>query len=55
MSFNDELNLKFRLGLPPLGLIGIPMTITGTEDKPKIHIGKGSEADELKETADGDE
>lgn len=52
VSFSNELNLKFRLGLPPLGLIGIPMTITGTEDKPKIHLGKGSKNDELAETAD---
>jgi len=51
-SFSKELNLKMRLGLPPLGVIGIPMTITGTGDNPKIHLGKGDKDDELKETAD---
>jgi AsmA protein len=55
VSFNNELNLKFRLGLPPMGIIGIPMTITGTEDKPKISLGKGKKEDELQETADNDD
>ncbi len=55
VSFSNELNLKFRLGLPPMGIIGIPMTITGTEDKPKIHLGKGKKEDELQETPDADE
>ena len=27
-----------RLGLPPFGVIGIPFTITGTQDDPKIKI-----------------
>jgi len=53
-SFSKELNLKFRLGLPPLGIIGIPMTVTGTEDNPKIHLGKGSDKDELQETTEED-
>lgn len=52
VSFDGKLNLKFRLGLPPLGILGIPMTITGTEDKPKVKLGRGSE--ELKETEDDD-
>jgi len=52
VSFDKKLDLKFRLGLPPMGIIGIPMTITGTQDKPDIHLGKGKEGDELKETAD---
>jgi AsmA protein len=51
-SFSKELNLKFRLGLPPLGVIGIPMTVTGTEDKPKVQVRKGKDADELKGTED---
>lgn len=37
-SFDGQLNLKMRLGLPPLGIIGIPFTITGTQDNPKIKI-----------------
>jgi AsmA protein len=52
VSFDKAMDLKFRLGLPPRGLIGIPMTITGTEDNPKIKLGKGKEGDELKETPD---
>ena len=54
VSFDNALNLHFRLGLPPLGILGIPMTITGTETKPNIHLGNGKKGDELKETEDDD-
>jgi len=54
VGFNGDLNLKFRLGLPPLGIFGIPMTITGTEQKPKIRLGNGKKEDELKQEADVD-
>ncbi len=47
-SFDGKLNLKTRVGLPPLGLIGIPLKITGDKDKPKIKLGKKSE--DLEET-----
>lgn len=47
-SFDGKLNLKMRLGLPPLGIIGIPLTITGTQDNPKVKVGKNSE--DLEET-----
>jgi AsmA protein len=47
-SFDGQLNIKMRLGLPPLGIIGIPMTITGTKDAPKVKLGKKTE--DLKET-----
>ena len=50
-SLDGKLNLNFRLGLPPLGIIGIPMTITGTADKPKINLRRGRETDKLEETA----
>ncbi len=50
VSFDGKLNLKFRLGLPPLGIIGIPMTITGTQDKPIVQMRKGNETDELQQT-----
>ncbi|MEO6849685.1 MAG: AsmA-like C-terminal region-containing protein, partial [Mucilaginibacter sp.] len=53
VDFNGHMNLKFRLGLPPLGIFGIPMTITGTQDKPIIHLGSGKKEDELKEETDG--
>jgi AsmA protein len=54
VSFDKSININFRLGLPPLGIIGIPMTITGTQDNPKIHLGKGKKEDELKEVPDTD-
>jgi len=53
VSFDNKLNLHFRLGLPPLGIFGIPMTITGTQAKPIIHVGNGKKEDELQETDDG--
>jgi len=49
VSFDGALNLKFRLGLPPLGIFGIPMTITGTQEKPKIKLGRGKGELEEKE------
>lgn len=39
-SLDGKLNLKMRLGLPPLGIIGIPLKITGTSENPKIKVGK---------------
>lgn len=47
-SFDGKLNIKMRLGLPPLGILGIPLTITGTKDDPKVRIGKKTE--DLQET-----
>ncbi|MCO6175448.1 AsmA-like C-terminal region-containing protein [Flavobacterium sp. NRK F10] len=47
-SFDGNLNLKMRIGLPPLGIIGIPIKVTGTQDEPKIQLGKKTE--DLEET-----
>ncbi len=47
-SFDGNLNIKMRLGLPPLGIIGIPIKVTGTQEDPKIGIGKKTE--DLEET-----
>lgn len=47
-SFDGKLNIKMRLGLPPFGIIGIPMKITGTQDNPKVRLGKNTE--DLEET-----
>lgn len=47
-SFDGKLNLQMRLGLPPLGIIGIPMKITGTHANPDVQLGKKGK--ELKET-----
>ncbi len=49
-SLDGRLNLKMRLGLPPLGILGIPLTITGNKDNPKIKVGRQSE--DLEETKD---
>lgn len=47
-SLDGNLNLKMRVGLPPLGIIGIPIKVTGNQDEPQINIGKKSE--DLEET-----
>lgn len=52
VSFDGRLNLSGRLGLPPLGIIGLPFTITGTEEKPIIKMRRETAADSLKETDD---
>lgn len=48
-SFDGQLNIKMRLGLPPLGIIGIPLTVTGTQENPKVKLGKKSEEIEEQE------
>jgi AsmA protein len=47
-TFDGQLNLKMRLGLPPLGIIGIPVKITGTQDDPIVKLGRRTQ--DLKET-----
>ncbi|KQW99324.1 membrane assembly protein AsmA [Flavobacterium sp. Root420] len=37
-SFDGLLDLRMRLGLPPGGLVGFPIVITGTHEEPKIKI-----------------
>jgi AsmA protein len=37
-----------RIGLPPLGIIGVPLRITGNADNPKIKMSK-SDSDPLEE------
>ena len=49
VSLDGRLNLRFRLGLPPFGALGIPMTITGLSSDPKVEIRRGKEEDELEE------
>ena len=51
-SLDGKLNLKMRLGLPPLGIFGIPLTVTGTQNNPKIKVGRKTE--NLEETKDRD-
>lgn len=49
-SFDGAIKLKFRLGLPPLGIFGINMRVLGTMENPKILYGKGGNEEELAET-----
>lgn len=53
-SFDGKLNLKLRIGLPPLGIIGIPVHVSGTQDNPRIKLKRG-ENGELEETEDREE
>jgi len=49
-SLDGKLNLKMRLGLPPFGIFGIPLTVTGTQNSPKVKVGRKTE--DLEETKD---
>ena len=49
VGLDGKLNLNFRLGLPPFGIFGIPMTITGTQTSPQIHLGKHRDKDETEQ------
>lgn len=40
VSLDGDLNIGFRLGLPPMGIIGIPMRITGNAEDFKIKLGR---------------
>lgn len=51
---DGALKLRMRLGLPPLGIIGIPMRVTGTHSNPKVKLGKGDN-EPLEQTADKDD
>lgn len=50
VSFDGRLNLKGRLGLPPFGLFGIPLSITGSQEKPKVALKRNKEG-KLEETS----
>lgn len=43
VTLDGKMNLGFRLGLPPWGILGIPMRITGNADNFKIKLGKYKE------------
>lgn len=40
VTLDGKMNMNFRLGLPPFGIFGIPLNITGTQEKPTIKLGK---------------
>jgi len=41
-SFDGDLSLKMRIGLPPLGIIGIPVVIEGNSEDFNVKLGKKS-------------
>jgi AsmA protein len=55
VSLDGKLDLTGRLGLPPFGIIGIPFTVTGTEENPIMHFRRNKAGDKLEETTDPDE
>jgi AsmA protein len=54
-NFDGKLALKMRIGLPPMGIIGINLRILGTTDNPKIKYGKGSGDENAESTEYTDE
>jgi AsmA protein len=55
VSMDGALNLKARLGLPPFGILGIPLTVTGTSEAPIVKVRRGKNGVMLEETADEDD
>lgn len=51
VSLDGRLNLKGRLGLPPFGIIGIPLSVTGTQEKPVVKLRRNKDG-KLEETED---
>ena len=51
-SFDGDLSLKMRIGLPHLGLIGIPVVIEGTSDDFDIKLGKKSKDLNIEDTTE---
>lgn len=43
VTLDGRMNIGFRLGLPPLGILGIPMRINGTSENFKIKLGRYKE------------
>ncbi len=52
VSLDGKYNLKGRVGLPPLGIFGIPFSVTGSQANPIIKLKRGSDADSLHEVED---
>jgi AsmA protein len=40
------MDMKIRIGLPPMGIFGIPVMVKGSAGDPKIKFGKGGKDDE---------
>ena len=54
-SLDGRLNLHCRVGLPPFGVIGIPVSVTGTQENPLVKARRSKKGDALEETEDKDE
>jgi len=54
-TFDGALNLKTRLGLPPLGIVGIPIRLLGTQENPRFKYGRGTNDEDVEETEYSDE
>ncbi len=52
VSLDGDMSLGIRLGLPPLGILGIPMKITGNYEVYEMKVGKITKSDELDEIED---
>jgi len=53
-SFDGRLNLHVRVGLPPFGIIGIPVFVAGTQENPVVKVSRGKNG-QLQETEDKEE
>lgn len=49
VSLDGKLNLSGRLGLPPFGIFGIPLSVTGTQENPIVKLKKNKDG-KLEET-----
>lgn len=54
MTMGGKLQMKGRIGLPPLGIFGIPFNISGTSDNPIVQFKRGPDNKPLTEKDDSD-
>lgn len=52
VSLDGDMNIGIRLGLPPLGIFGIPVKITGNAETYEMKVGKTTKEDDLEATFD---
>jgi AsmA protein len=52
VSLDGDLNVGVRLGLPPLGIFGIPVKITGNAENYLMKVGKSTKEDDLEASFD---
>ncbi len=52
VSLDGKYNLKGRIGLPPLGIFGVPFSVTGSQAKPIVKLRRGNDTDSLHVTED---